>query len=272
MPPGAAHRSSTRSPGCGRQRAGDQHRRARLRQKRAGAPQRGAVHVERPLEHERLGQHRGSACVGAPASSPRQRRGASATSVFARSATSPGSLSQAISARASSAPSSSPPQARDPLRVRVRDGGLLGRGVARAPLSSAADPSRAARRSTALTSPWPARGHWRLGELDGVGDDRVVGRAVQVQQLVQPEPQRRQQRRVQLARRGARRAARSGGRASPCAGPRRRRGASRARGRARRASRGLGVQRAVGVGAVLEDAAQHRVGADAGLSRACPRR
>ena len=37
----------------------------------------------------------------------------------------------------------------------------------------------------------------RLGELDGVGDDGVVGRAAHVEQLVEPEPQRGEQRRVE---------------------------------------------------------------------------
>ncbi len=38
LPPGAAHRSSTRSPGCGRERARDRHRGARLRHEQAVAP------------------------------------------------------------------------------------------------------------------------------------------------------------------------------------------------------------------------------------------
>ena len=37
-----------------------------------------------------------------------------------------------------------------------------------------------------------------LGELHGVGDHGAVGRAVQVEQLVEPQPQRGQQRRVEL--------------------------------------------------------------------------
>ena len=38
LPPGAAHRSSTRSPGCGRERARDGHRGARLRHQQARLP------------------------------------------------------------------------------------------------------------------------------------------------------------------------------------------------------------------------------------------
>ena len=72
LPPGAAHRSSTRSPGCGSSSARDHHRRARLRHEQALAPLGRPVGVERRLEHEPLGQagrRRGWPPAGAAASS-----------------------------------------------------------------------------------------------------------------------------------------------------------------------------------------------------------
>ena len=68
-----------------------------------------------------------------------------------------------------------PPQACDPLGVGVLDGGLLGGGVAergeqrRLALAGGAAQDRVDETVTAAGA--------RLGELDGVGDDGVVGRA-----------------------------------------------------------------------------------------------
>ena len=88
------------------------------------------------------------------------------TSVFARSATSPGSLSAAISARACSAPSCPHHSSRDPLGMGVLQRRLLGRVVGeprqqrRRPLAGGAAQDR-------VDEPVTARAVV-LGELDGV--------------------------------------------------------------------------------------------------------
>ena len=133
------------------------------------------------------------------------RRAASASgaifSVLARTTASAGSLSAAISARASAAPSASNHSVRDPLGMRV----------ARAPpapavvsgsASTSARASRAARRRTALTRPRAAR-RVGLGQLDRLADGGVRGHAVQERQLEDAEPQRGQHRRVELGGRPA---------------------------------------------------------------------
>ena len=102
----------------------------------------------------------------------------------------------------------------------------------------------------------------RLGELDGVADDRVVGRAAQVEELVQPEAQRGQHRRVEARGRAlgelldqvVERALALHGAVGE---------SHRKRAVARIERPRLGLQRLVGVGAVLEHPAQHGVGAAA---------
>ena len=98
-----------------------------------------------------------------------------------------------------------PPQARDPLGVGVLDGGPLGRLVAQRLEQRVGSLARGAAQHR-VHEPVAGAGV-RLGKLDGVADDGVVGRAAHVQQLVEAEPQRGQQRRVER-RRGRRRAAR----------------------------------------------------------------
>ncbi len=187
LPPGAAHRSSTRSPGWGSSSVSDEHRRARLREERALRPQGRVVDVERLLQHERLGHvrvrvraHWESFCKLRPASvtsSVRPQRHLARLVV--------GGHQRARVVRTKLLP----PQACDPRRVGVLDRGLLGCGVA----------ERSEQRGRALAPcasqrrvDEPVTGaRVRLGKLDGVGDDGVVGRAVQVQQLIQTEPQRR---------------------------------------------------------------------------------
>ena len=78
------------------------------------------------------------------------------------------------------------PQIGDPLRVRVPERRLGGRAVGKGSISAGA--SRAARRSTALTRPAPAR-EARLGQLDRLADRRVRGHAVQERELEHAEPQ-----------------------------------------------------------------------------------
>ncbi len=58
LPPGAAHRSSTRSPACGASARATSIAARDCASERSGAPQRRAVRVERPIEHERLGNLR----------------------------------------------------------------------------------------------------------------------------------------------------------------------------------------------------------------------
>ena len=101
-----------------------------------------------------------------------------------------------------------------------------------------------------------ARATPALGELDGVGDDRVVGRATQVEQLVQAEPERGQHGRVEALHRAP----------GELLDQVIERGLAldRAEGQAHRQRAvawieiaRLGLQRVIGVGALLEDAAQH---------------
>ena len=74
-----------------------------------------------------------------------------------------------------------PPQLHDPLRVRVADRRALGRVVGGQLDALALDPAQdRVDDAVALT---------RLGELDGLGDRRVV-RDARVEQLVEADPQR----------------------------------------------------------------------------------
>ena len=127
----------------------------------------------------------GAGCDGTPrraASSP-----AVVLSVFARRTASAGSLSAAISARASSGPSVAEPQGGDPVRVGVAQRGLRGR-----PLGQRGDPAGGHRRRAAQdgVDELGAARRLVLDELDGVADDGVGGHAVQERELVEPEAQR----------------------------------------------------------------------------------
>ena len=188
-----------------------------------------------------------------PATAP-----ASPTSVFARSATSTGSLSAAISARACSAPS---------VRHHSRaihsgwecfsaacSGVSLGQrpDQRRRPLARGPPQDR-------VDEPVPGAS-LVLGQLDGLGDGRVVGGALQVQQLVQAQAQGVDDRRVEPAH------VAFGQLADHVV--ERRAALDRAVGQAHRQRPFAPVQllrrraqRLVGVGAVLEHAHQHRVGA-----------
>ena len=111
----------------------------------------------------------------------------------------------------------------------------------------------------------------RLGELHRIGEDGVVGRTVQVEQLIQPEAKRREHRWVQPIRRALgetldqvveRPLALHGAVGQ----------AHRQRPVARVQSLRLGLQGLVGVGAALEHATQDRVGSAAPGSDRIPGR
>ena len=185
----------------------DALRRARLRHERAGARSRVRERVERAVDDDRVAVA-AAGDVARAATSP-------STSVLTRSASSAGSLSAASSARVRSRPSQS-------HHSSTIHSGCAWRIAAPAGVSSpgSSTPSRWTRRSTALTSRWPGA---RLGELDRLGDRGVVGDAVEEQQLVEAEVQRR---------------AHAAGRASPVRAARRRSSrACRARCTAPKASR-----------------------------------
>ena len=99
FPPGAAHRSSTRMPGLGREQAGRQHRRPRLRPDDPRGQLGARRHVERPVDDDRLGQL-GIAVRRARRDRRRRREG-----VFRRTDSSGGSFWATITASASASPS-----------------------------------------------------------------------------------------------------------------------------------------------------------------------
>ncbi len=205
---------------------------------------------------------RGPRCVrtgSSPASAA-----ASVTSVLARSATSSGSLSAAISARACSAPSDCHHMRAIHSGCECLTAACCWRAVAERRQQRVGPLARGAAQDRVDEAVAGAGGRAvYLCELDGVGDHRVVGRAGHVQQLVEPEPQRGQQRRVERGERAAsqlldqmvERALALDGAVGQ---------AHRQRAVARVQVGGLGGERAIGVGALLEHAPQHRVGAAAG--------
>ena len=212
----------------------DRHRGARLRHQQAVVPLGRAEDVERRVEDQRLAVERvrhGQA-LG-------ERLGRSILSVLARRTASAGSLSAAISARASGAPSASNHSCGDPLGVRVRE-----RGLRRAWRSGRACDDRARFARGAAQDGVDEAGAARrvaLGQLDRLAHGGVRGHAVQKGQLEDAEPQRGQHRRVELVAANGRRARRSRGRAWPRAGRCRRLSCvasarSRASSRQRRAS------------------------------------
>ena len=177
-----------------------------------------------------------------------------------RSAASAGSLPAAISARASSGPSASNHSSAIQLRIRVPERRLDGRGLGSAATIGRA--SRAARRSTAFTSPAPARE--LLGQLDRLADRRVGGHAVQERELEYAEPERREHGGLEPVDRPAgelldhvveRRAALDGAVGKPRC--------ERAITRVEPAAPRLAVKRTVGVGALLEYPADDRIRARA---------
>ena len=250
LPPGAAHRSSTRSPGCGSSARGDRHRGARLRHEQALLPQRRAEGVERRRRARgprAAGRRRARARAGARAAARRRSaacwragppRRARCRRPSAR-APRPARARRTTARRSSAGASGAAPPRRACRRAAPR----------RAPRAS-----RAARRRTALTSPAP-RGDESLGELDRLADRRVRGHAVEEGELEHAEPQRGEHRGLESLDRPRRPASRSRGRASRGAGRRRRRArVASARSRGSRPWRPrLAVQRAVRVGALLED-------------------
>ena len=160
----------------------------------SGAPWASNGSIERPAP--RAGRARARVSTGSRCASS----AAAIRSVLARSAASAGSLSAAISARAVSAPNVLPPQPRDPLGVRVAQRGLLRcavrervdqrRRLARGAAQHRVDEPRAAPRL-------------RLGELDRLPHRGVVGHAIEVDELEDPEPQRRDDGRLQAVERAA---------------------------------------------------------------------
>ncbi len=126
----------------------------------------------------------GSRCVRTGNSSA--SAAASLTSVFARSATSSGSLSLAISARACSGPSASHHSRAIHSGCECLIAALLGRVVGE-PLEQRVGPLAGGAAQDGVDEAVPGAAV-RLGELDGVGDDGVVGGSACVEQLVEPEP------------------------------------------------------------------------------------
>ena len=242
LPPGAAHRSSTRSPGRGSS---------------AGATSCEArdCTVKRPAAQP--GWAKASKAPSTTIMSPSRRPGTSssgpsAASGLSRSATSEGSLSAASSARVSSAPSSSHQRRTSHSGCEWRTAAPSGRVVRR---QLGALPGHAAQDRVDQ-----AMAGTRLGQLHRLGDRGVVGHAVEEQQLEEPELQR-----------GA------DGRLEPASRPpgddvvERQAALDRAEGQllgqravARVQGARLAVQRPVGVGALGEDAQHDRVRGAAG--------
>ena len=270
LPPGAAHRSSTRGARCGREQARGAHRRARLRDERAGPPQRIGARIERRLEDEALGDrsvaeadsaHGRRLAHPAPPAPPRTASG-SATSVLTRSAPSAGSFTAASSARASSEPSASHHSSAIQSGTEWRTAAPRGRRVVeRGEQRPALAPGAPQHRVDELE----ARPAGRLRQLDALVDGGVRRDAVEEQQLQHAEPQRVAHRRVEPLDRPAG----AGGdhvveRAAAlhrAVGELRR---ERALARVEPGARRLGRERAVGVRAVPLDAPQHRRGDAAG--------
>ena len=145
MPPGAEHRSSTRSPGGGAEHRRDALRGARLRHVHALLPQRVAVGVERARRPRR----RPATPAPPPLRRPPRRppRASSAAgwpAAPARAARWPG----AISALAVAGPNAS-------RHSVASQPGIEWRTASSSIASRIARPSRVARRSTALTRPEP---------------------------------------------------------------------------------------------------------------------
>ena len=254
LPPGAAHRSSTRSPGRGASA------RATSIAPRDCARNAPARHDGEPCTSNGSSSTSASGMPGSPwlrtGSSSSERRSVGHERVrpqrhLRRLVVGGHQRAGLLSAELS------PPQARDPLRVRVLHGGLLGRRVG----ERSQQGSRALARGPAQhrVDETVARAAPGLGQLDGVRDDGAVGRAAQVEQLVQPEPQRRQHRRVEPR----------GGPLGQCFDQviERALALNRAVGQAHRERPvapvqlpGLRLEGLLGVGAVLEHPPQHRVG------------
>ena len=199
--PGAAHMSSTRSPGWGSSSARDHHRRARLRHDRSLLEQLRAVRVELAVQHEALRY-----VVGGPALDPlagqllRDLAGGHeqlvrADGVLGRSVV---ALEEGDSLLRSERV---PPHAHDPLRVRVAN-----RGLGRAVVGELRDQVvRLARGPPhdGVHEPVPAA-PVLLRQLHGLADRRVIRHAVEQRHLVDAEPERVQERQVDRAH-GARR-------------------------------------------------------------------
>ncbi len=184
LPPGAAQRSSTRSPGRGASSRATVIAARDWGMKRP-ACQSGESKASNGASSTRPSGRPSAGWVGTGSSAA--SAAASPRSVLTRSADSAGSLSAAISARASSGAERGEPQRGDPLGVRVAQRRLRGRrlgqrgdrrgGLARAAPQHGVDEPR-------------ARGRVRLDERDGLADRRVRGHAVEVGELVEPEPER----------------------------------------------------------------------------------
>ena len=128
--------------------SGHRHRGARLRHEQALLPLRRGERVERGVDDEALGQ-----VVCRPGGDREVE--VVGLSVLIRTAASAGSLPAAIRARASSGAEGVEPELGDPERVRVLEGCFA--GVPSGSEATIAGASRAARRRTALTRPAPPR-------------------------------------------------------------------------------------------------------------------
>jgi len=212
------------------------------------------VRVEWTLQDERLGQIRIG--MGGHRQLTRERRGVAEQRVHAQR-----HLTRLVVIGHQRAgvgrPQLFPPHSRDPLRMGMLDRRLLRCLIAQLTQQCGALPRAATehRVDQAMTA-----ARTSLGQLDPIRHDRVVGRAVQVQQLVQPQPQRRQQPRIQPLRRAVGETLdqvveRALALHSPVEQAHRQRPVARVE------LLRLALQRTVGVGAVLEDPAQHHVGA-----------
>ena len=219
FPPGAAHRSSVRSPCCEPTTSPASWEPTLCGQTRPGR--------ERVLVDAVDVQRAGELGIGPPPpTGPRRRRVQPHDELAA----------------ARSAPASARAPARRRARATRRRRPSPGTSAAAPPARGVASGSAArsgrrpsaSRRSTAFVNGTARSSRARRDELDRLRHRRVVG-DLRVGELVRAEPQRRPHRRVELAHRPAAERARSRGRASGRAGSSRTRAAAPARGRAGRA-------------------------------------
>ena len=229
----------------------DEHRRARVRRERPLAPQVRSVGVEGLRGDESLGQR------GRGARRDRQSRRelvafhdqrVGAQRQLRRLVVRPHQRPRLVRAELL------PPHPREPLRVRVQDRRRLGRGVVELREQARGLPGRPPQHGV-HEAPAPAV---RLRQLDRLVDGGVRRDGVQIEQLEEPQPERRDNRRIELRQLAfgqrlgdviERRAALD----RPERQPRRQRAVAGVE------PRRLGVERAVRVGVLLECPAHDRV-------------
>ena len=228
LPPGAAHRSSTRSPATRRESPRHQHRAPGLGHDRALLPELGALGVE-PASSDQALRQSGRGMRAAPAGRPppppamptqrvdaNRRLGGVVDRLAAARARAVGPELASTTAR----PATPAPSAGSPRRA----------GSASSSSARIAAALRGGPPEDRVDEPAPPRTR-ALGELDGLVDRGVVGDAAEEQQLVEPEPEGREHRRVEPLEGAAGEALAPRGRAWRGAGRLRRRAPSRTPGR-----------------------------------------